>query len=133
MKDLIYKHRGNVRRIAKEIGCTPMSVYVYLELHQDLQEHRKKADLYCGDYELESAYDVLEKVMERVDEDASSALRAAQTVVSKARSSRYYSDPTGTEKGSATLAYMTEIAAENAEMAKKNAKLEAEIEKLKNG
>lgn len=91
VEQLLYKHGGKITHIAKELQITPPTLYNYLDVHEELKEVKAKAEAYLADYELDSAYELLDRRMQD-EEDKSNGLKAAQLVLTKSRKSRYYDD-----------------------------------------
>ena len=92
LTELLYEYGGIIKDVAARLQCGRNTVYDYLDIYPELQEIRVEAANRLGDYEVESAYEVIEKCMGKVDEDAPTALKAASLVATKAKKSRYYQE-----------------------------------------
>ena len=94
---LLLEYGGNVSTVAKFMGCGRNTVYDYIDIYPELQEVRAKALYRMGDTELDGAYTVIEKLMERVEEDPSNAFKSANLILNKGKKSRYYEDKAAAE------------------------------------
>lgn len=115
---LLYKHGGVITRVAKDLCCTRDAVYDYIDVYPELQEAREKSCGRLGDYEVETAYEVIDKLMSKVDEDASNAFKAAQLVSTRSKRSRYYKDDTAEKTVTLTLSEL-KAAIENGDLSQK--------------
>lgn len=89
-----YDCYGRVSDVAKKLGCSRQAIYENLEIYPELQEAKKKASKRFNDAAIETAENVLEKVMAMTDEDAGLASRNAQFILKYAKNSPYFFDKT---------------------------------------
>ena len=125
--ELMYKHGGKVRLVCKELGCSPRTIYEYIDIYPEVQEARLKAQNMMGDHEIDSAYDVIDKAMLRAEEDMTNALKAAQLVLTKGKQSRYATELKVQEQESISPAQIAAIAGENALLKAKLERLEKKL------
>lgn len=125
MRELIYKYGGNIKAIASYCQCARDTIYDFIDIHLELKEDLKKARGRIGDYEVESGYDVIDKLMKSADEDPSNAFKAANLVLTKSSISRYYTEPSGSSSDA-----QSSIPADIALMAKENYELKEKLKKL---
>lgn len=92
MSELFIKHMGIVANVAAEMQCERRTVYDYLDIYPELQEVRIRAAKRYGIAKVENADVVLDKLIEKVDEDPSNAFRSAQYILNKSKYSPYYEE-----------------------------------------
>lgn len=89
---LIYECNGQVKTMAAKMGCTPHTVYDYIDVYPELQDHRKRARTRVKEMVQDTADDVMDRLMELVDEDRANARGAAQFILRYGSDSPYNAD-----------------------------------------
>lgn len=90
--ELIIKHFGVLKNVAQELGCSQRTLYDYIDIYPELKAIRIKASSRKEIVKVESANEVLEILMNKVNEDPSNAFRSAQYILNKSKESQYFTE-----------------------------------------
>ena len=89
---------GKIADVAKKLQCTRPTIYDLIDIYPELQEARVKALNTLSDVKVETADKVLDKLLDKVNEDPSNAFKAAQLILTKSKKSHYFDDSKNKDK-----------------------------------
>lgn len=92
-EEAFIEYYGRVKEVAQSFGCQPRAIYDLLDVYPELQDARKKGSKRYMDRKVETADEVLDKLIKKVEEDPTNAGRQAQFVLKNAKISEYYEAP----------------------------------------
>ena len=92
MRELIYEYGGNITSIAKHLHYGRNTIYDFIDINTELNEDLAKSRCRIGEYEVESGYNVIDRLMSKVEEDPANAFKAANLALTRSKHSRYYTD-----------------------------------------
>ena len=92
-EEAFIEYYGRVKEVAKAFGCQPRAIYDLLDIYPELQEARRQGSKRYLDRKVETADEVLDRLIDKVEEDPTNAGRQAQFILKNAKISDYYEAP----------------------------------------
>ena len=95
--DSIKKHKGRLTKVAKELGCSYMTIRNHTDPHPEVVELIKHLRTDWNENLLDAAEDTLTDALERRDSDMNNALKSAFFVLNNKGKERGFTPPTKNE------------------------------------
>lgn len=114
MELLLIECDGNISKVARKCGFHYSAVYRYLEHYPELAEVRKKADEQKEHIEAQTAYSVIDDLLDESN-DPTVRFKMAQMILRENKTSRYYREEKEAEASSGMLYDIARISQELSE------------------